>query len=303
MDQPIFDVDLYRYVARVSAKAVETKDYALQVTFVGNKNDKFITPFIMRSLKQAKSSTKYLGIDMYADKSSSPNSLRKKIVGLFPTLIIGEDAFAVKSKNAEDGSGILPYIEDNNKQFDLPNEDAFLRFIAEKSGLKPEILGFDTGFQRVDDEVQKIADTIRSGSNARTTITSSRNIVQSLALDETFKALATILKKLEGPEETDGDKALKRIQSEFEEKRKSYTALKTEYVTEIEHMEHLTSENAKGTLDFNSFDAARVKSLFNKNRLEEQLIELQEYIKGDLSIKIRKKAEETESTNGKEKQA
>jgi hypothetical protein len=299
LDQPVFNVDIYRYVARVSARAVETKDFALQVTFVGNKDDIFITPFVMRSLKQAKSATKYLDIEMYMDRSSSPANIKKKLVQSFPTLIVADHGFPVKSKTSPDGT-VIPYIEDDKKQFDLIDESALMRFIAEKSGLKPEILGFDTGFQRVDEEVQKIAKSVRESTTLGTTPTTERDLLASLGLDAAFKALTTQLEKAGDWKADDAERTLKKFHGELEEKRKQYTALKTEYVTEIQHMEHLITENNKNRLDFDTFDAARVKSLFNKNGIEEQLVELQELVKGELTQSIAKYVETATKPSTKE---
>lgn len=287
IDQPIFNVDTYRYVGRIAARPVESEGYSVKTIFVGKKDDIFISPFMSRALRKAKGATRYLELEMYVDPSSAPPNVKSKVVKSFPTLILQKESFAIRSKNSADGTSIIPYIDDDGEQFELADETALIRFIARESGLKPEILGFETGFQRVDDEVQKIAETVRESAAPETSSTSTRNLIEVLGLDLAFKNLTVELDKQGDWKAEDADKTLKRLRSELEEQRKAYTLLKTEHNTELEHLQSLIEENKKGRLDFDKFDAARVKSLFNKNDIEEKLVEIQENVKGDLTSRIR----------------
>jgi len=286
--QPLFDVEIYKYVGRVSAQTVEMKDYALNVVFVGKKDDQFVSPFMQRALKRGTSATKYIRLEMYADARTSPKPIREKVVGGFPTLIIDKEAYAVKSKVDEATGKIQVYIEDKTGAFNLGSEKEVVLFLSKKSGLKPDILGLATAFQPVDREIGQISERIKASAKA-----TEVDFLKSLGLEQVLQGIEQGLKsaKLQDLPEQSREK-LKKALGELEEEKESYRALKIEYEVAQEELTSLKRDFEKGLVEHGTYDAARVRAITNQKKVEQQLVELQARVKAELTTKAKELANE-----------
>jgi hypothetical protein len=272
---PKFHVDIYKFVGSVSAKSVEVADYKLSVDFIGKKDDRFVTPFIQKSLKHAKAQVKHLELEMYNDAVTSPKPMRRKIIGTFPTIILEEKSYAVKSKTDETGK-ITVFIDENGTPFVLNDENSILLFLAKKSKLKPEIFGYDTAFQPVDQEIKNISNRIKESAEV-----GEEDFLQNLGLNQFFEKNDSTINSLKKTHNYDRDTV-----EEFNKKLKVYKGLKIEYETVLEHQEIIQKEFEKQTIPFDMFNATQVKSIMHKKELELQLVDLQNKVKSELMPKV-----------------
>jgi hypothetical protein len=294
--EPIFDVEIYKYVGRVNAQSVEVKDYKLSVAFVGKKDDQFVTPFMNRSLTAAKKETKYIHLEMFTDPRTAPKQLRSKVIGAFPTLIIEDTSYPVKSKIDEESGKITVYIEDNKEEFPLTNENDTLSFISRKSGLKPEIMGISTAFQPVDSEIQKVSNRI-----AESTIKGGPDFLESLGLNSALEELETKLSSIK--EDKLGENQTKKLKAAKEAvagRKSKYAELKIEFEVSTEDLEKLEQDFQKKRITHDMYETQRVRALTNRKTLQQQLIDLQSKIKGSLAQEIGALVKELSIEEGKE---
>jgi hypothetical protein len=114
-------------------------------------------------------------------------------------LVIGDSAFAVRLKSAEDGTNFI-YIDDEGKEFPVRDEKDIVVFLSKKSGLKPEILPDATVFDSVDKmdrEIREITGRIKENVSEET---KEEDLIKSMGFDDAIGSL-------EGrPEAREGDR-------------------------------------------------------------------------------------------------
>lgn len=283
LGQPIFDVEVYKYVGKVAAQTIEAKDYSSSIQFIGQKEDRFITPFMMKALKTATAQTKYIKLELYSDPNTAPKSLINKVIEQFPTLIIGENAYAVKSRISETGK-IQVYIKEGTNELLLNSEDDIEPFIFRKVGLKPEILGTATGFQSVDKEIREISNKIDESAKPQ-----KIDLLENLKLDDTFEELELKLKPLKEAKLADElNRELIKIDEKLKEMKEDYRALKREYDVEQDELENLSKEREENKIEFDVYRVHRMRCMRNVKRIEQEIIDIQANVKRDLVGKIRK---------------
>src|SRR2546426_9083078 len=85
----------------------------------------------------------------------------------------------------ETASGKLRlYIAEGEGRVEIRTPDDLGRFLIERSGVKPEILGLDTAFVPVDQEVQRISAKVSGGADVK-----PGNLLLELQIGETLEKL------------------------------------------------------------------------------------------------------------------
>lgn len=282
LGQPIFDVEVYKYVGRVSAQTVEVKDYSLEVVFIGKQGDKFVTPFMNRGLTQAKKDLTYLHLEMYSDPRTAPKPLQRKMVGTFPTLIVDDKPYAVKGKIDEaTGEGVV-HVADADGDFEFENEEEVTNFLNKKSSLKPEILGVTTAFHSVDKEVKQISKLIKDDATA-----SGTDFMKKLDIESALEKLENTIKSVDSKSlDVEGTRKLKSLVTAVEERKNKSRELRVEYEVTDEDLGDLEKKLQKKLITFDQYETEKVKALTNRKSIEIELIKLQTAVKQELQVRI-----------------
>lgn len=282
---PLFDVEIYKHFGRVSAKGVESKEY-LNVVFIGSAVDQFIGPKMNKFLTKAVQEFKTIKLAPYADARSAPTAVRSKVVGNSPTLVIGDSAFAVKLKSAEDGTNFI-YIDDESKEFRVGDEKDVVVFLSKKSGLKPEIMGEATVFESVekmDKEIRDISSRIKENVSEEA---EEIGLVKSIRLDEAIESLEeslNSLRKKDLPEAVAAE--AKSADRELAAAKKSYSGLKVDYEVATGELKNLEKKFDRKQITMDQYEVERWKTLRSRGLTKEELIDLQTRIKGDLTSRV-----------------
>ena len=284
---PVFNVEIFKYVGLVSAQSVEVADYSVEVVFVGRKGDHFISPFIQRALRKTKESAKFMKLSMYSDSSSAPEHFKDRIVGGSPTIFIGDQPYSVKSKSDINTGEIQPFIADGaQSEFALATEEDLALFIIRKSSLKPDILGFGTAFQSVDEELSHISSSILSSAKTNQDV-GSGDFIAKLGMDETVDALECSLTSLRVDELSEQHvRDYRSIQRELGDFKKDYRSQKSEFEAIAESLRRLEVDYSKNTITYDLYNVTRFKYITDRKTHEQSLMDLQERLKGDLYNRV-----------------
>jgi len=294
--QPLFDVEIYKYVGRVTAQTVEVKDYVLTVAFIGKKDDQFITPFMNRALKRAKTATKHVQLEMYADPRTSPKALKEKVVGAFPTLIVDGEPYPVKTKIDQETGAVQAYIDDEAGAFNINSKNDVLSFLSKKSGLKPEILGLTTAFQPVDHEIKKISQRVKESAKVGET-----DFLKYLGLENIFQRLEDRLGSVKRQGlSNELQQKMKAARAQLDEEKDKYQKLKVEHEVTQDDLRKLDDNLEKKMITFETYEVSRMRSLTNWKKIEQELVNLQARVKGDLTNKIEELLSDASVKQGRE---
>jgi hypothetical protein len=291
--EPRFEVDMFRYMGRVSAKAVESETN-LDVAFVQAQGDQIVSPSFARMLRKAVSQLMGVDLKVYAEPRSAPKPLKSKMADARPHLFIGEGGvFSLGSEIGKAGSRL--FLESDGKTSEIRKEGDLTRFIVEHSGVRPEIFGSDTAFRPMDDEVAKIGMKLAEGAS-----TELFDVIGSLKIEQELDRMSKEIGKLsDGVDET-RTSAVSIFKTRLAEQRDKWIALKSGYEAAVEEMEHLTRDYDRKRMTYEAYDVRRFQAVREKKAIERDLVELQSYVKGELGRELAKLVEESKVARGEE---
>jgi hypothetical protein len=281
---PLFDVEIFKHFGRVSARGVESKEY-LNVVFIGATGDQFIGPKMSKVLLKAVQEFKTIKFVPYADQRAAPIAVRTKAIKNLPTLVIGDSAFAVRLKSAEDGTNFI-YIDDEGKEFPVRDEKDIVVFLSKKSGLKPEILPGATVFDSVDKmdkEIREITGRIRENVSEE----KEEDLIKLMGLDDAIGGIEASLASLKKGDLAGGIAAeVKDVDREVAAAKKDYNGLKVEYEIATDELTNLEKKFNKKQITMEQYEVERWKTLRSRGLTKEELIDLQARVKGMLTSQM-----------------
>lgn len=271
--EPTFDVDFFRYLGRVSAKPV-TQPNQVEVVFVGAPNDEIVSPHFARLLKRAKSSLPGVSLQLMLDLRSVGQKYKARLTTSQPFLFVGSDQVFPITMEALAGTPRI-FIGEGAGKVEIKDEEDLLRFLVEKAGTKPEILGTDTAFQPVDQEVRRISAKVSSGTEVR-----PRNLLDDLRIGESLETLEKQLSDLKQPAGEEPPAEIRLVEGEMEKLKRQWVDLKSQYEAVSEEMTHLREDLDQKRVTYDTFSVERFKSVNHRKKLENDLVELQEQVRG-----------------------
>ncbi|MHB1868021.1 MAG: hypothetical protein ACYCPP_03650 [Nitrososphaerales archaeon] len=297
-DEPNFEVQIYKYFGRVSAKGIESPE-SVAVAFLGKEDDSFIGPKMNKELTKAVKEFKSMKFELYKTAKSAPGSLRSKVVGNFPTLIVGDQAFAVKLKISEAQTNYI-YIEDNDKEITVSDEKDLVVFLSKKSGLKPDILGSGTAFESPEKMGREARDISNRINENATSAGKEVNLIETLGLDDAvdqlFKLLESCKKKKLAVE---FDEEEKDIETKLTAVQTRYHTFKVEYESSVEEIKNLDQQFEKSVITPDNYQVQRFKLQNAKTKAKDELVDLQKTVKSELSARVADLTNKIQSKLGK----
>jgi hypothetical protein len=282
---PLFDVEIYKHFGKVSAKGVESKEY-LNVLFIGGIGDQFIGPRMVKVLNKAVQEFKFIKFVPYKDPRAAPATVRTQAINNSPTLVIGDNAFAVKLKAAEDGTNFI-YIDDGGNDFPITDEKDIVVFLSKKSGLKPDILRTATAFdsvERMDREIRDISKTIMGNVSEGAM---EVELIESIGLDEAIGNLEQSLNLLKKRRLSDNMVAeVKDMERELVSAKKDYSRLRVDYEVASNELSNIEEKWKSNQITFEQYEVERWKILRSQGLTREKLVNLQANVKGVLTSRI-----------------
>lgn len=292
---PLFDVEIYKHFGRVSAKGVESKEY-LNVQFIGSAGDQFIGPRMSKVLIRAVREFKAIKFVPYADPRAAPTAVRTRAVKNSPTLVIGDSAFAVKLKSAEDGSNFI-YIDDDGKEFPVRDEKDIVVFLSKKSGLKPDILPTATVFdsvERMDREIRDISGRIMGNVSEEA---KEEDLIKSIGLDDAIGSLEGSLNSLKKGDLPEGmAEEVKDAEKELVSAKKDYSKLKVDYEVASDELKNVEKKFDRKQITMDQYEVERWKTLRSRGLTKEDLVDLQARVKGALTSQVAALVSKSQST-------
>ena len=301
---PFFDLDVFRYVGKVGGRHAETGGYALKAVFVGKKELPVSSVFIKGASTVARN-TGMVAFSSYESYFSAPKEIRAKITKDAPYLIIENDVYEVKVK-VEKGTAIVPYIEEEKETFEFRDEKSVALFLLKRMKVKPKIIGSETGFEYVDNEIKNFSPKIgvedKAGGKAEETFG-----IESLGIEETLGRLLKKLDELDSPELPEElQKLLKKNKKTVEGAQHRYEYSKARYEAIEQEMGMLQKERLEGSIDEDKFLSTRTKRLTALKLMKTEFVNLQQEVKSEILgdanefLKQVRKTQRREKANAKE---
>jgi len=279
VEDPRFEVDLFRYIGRVAAKAIETKT-RVNVIFVQADGDRMVSPSFARMLRRAVSGLKEVEPRIYADTRSAPSSLKERMMDARPHLFIGDSrVFALGSELAKTGPRL--FLESEGKSEEIRKDEDLARFVVEHSGVKPEIFSNDTVVRPADEEIAKIGKRFSDEATDE-----PNDVIAALRVDRELDRLLEQVKRLTNGVDAIPSTTVARITSELKDKRNKWMELKSAHEAIVEEMKHLQRDFKGKRVNYDTYSVQRFMNIENRKSIERELVELQTYIKGDLRRKV-----------------
>lgn len=281
LGHPHFDIDVYRHVGKVGGRHSEIGKYSMKVVFIGKERMPISSVFI-KGVSKASQQSGVIDFRSYESYFKAPKEIREKITKDSPYLIIDEEIHKIIPKIDSKSGEIFSLIKEGKNDIKLEIADDVARYVLKKVKIKPEVIGSETAFGRVDEEIETIASELKEEA-----VETKTDLVTLLGVEDILKGL---FKKLEGlatyelPKEIERQK--KRHWTLLEKLQKEFTSLKVKYEVQEEELAKLEKDHIEEMIDEDKYRSLRMKRLTASKMIRTEMVELQKELKQETANKI-----------------
>lgn len=283
LGRPTFEAEIYKKIGEISGKPQEASGYALPVTFVGKKGDHFITPFLIRALKEVQGRIPYIQTAIFSQHAEAPKELRTNLDPEKVYLIIGKQMYVVDTGFDEASKQPYAFICDDKKEIPFQTVEDVSRFLFSKIELEPRIYLSDTIFWEVDKFIESIKDKVsKTGSDEKV------NILKELIIEKLIEDLREELEKIDRESLSETHKSVyDKIKQSFDNLIKEFNAKKSLYEAELDIVASLDKDMDRGETPYETIVVQRRKSFRNLRELESDLVTIQVKLKKQIETELR----------------
>lgn len=274
-----FDIDVFRHIGKIGGKPTDSQGYTLKVVFIGKESASVSTVFI-KGISEVAKNTGMIDFKPYESYLAAPKEVRDKINREFPYLIVGDDVYAIKIK-VDNASKITAFVEDDSKIIEFNAVEDVALFILKKIPIKPQIIGSETAFEPVDQEITRFSAEIRGNTHEEKR--SDIFNIASLGIDSfLLKTAKKFLEKEPIALSPEASKKLVKQKQVIEEFRQKYDTMKTNYEVTTQEIDSLEKERNDGIIEEDSYRCTKKRRLLALAALRTQLINTQQEINSEL---------------------
>jgi hypothetical protein len=278
--EPYFDIDVFRHIGKIGGKPTESKGLTLKVVFVG-KEDVPISTIFIKGVSEAVKNTGMIDFKPYESYTTAPKEIRDKITKTLPYLLIGDEVYKIKVK-VDEAYKVTSFIEDSNQTFEFNSENDVALFLLKKIPFKPQIIGSETAFEPVDQEILQFSTKIIGNMELKKEKQNTFD-VPSLGIDS---FLIKVSKKFAEVDKTDLiaelSKKFQKQQDAVEAFRQNYERIKTNYEVTLLELDQIEKERNEGIIEEDSFRCTKKRRLLALTTLRSELIKVHQEMQNEV---------------------
>lgn len=283
VNEPLFEVDLFKYAGKLGGRYVEVGDYALEVVLIGREGT-HIAPLFTRGISHVATATKLVRLKTYESFKQAPENIRAKITPDAPFLILDGNPMEIKITIDEEKNIVIPFVEKGKQRITFETQDSVESFILGQIELKPKIRKSGTIFQLVDDELRKIQTRIQKDAHEG----EEPDLLKSLRLKSLLTDLESKLQQIDVKKLSKIEKeTFQNYSKQLEKWDEKYTKMSREWEGLRADIRETKRDMKSGEITYEQFSTIRVRRSKALKSIEQNLIDIQEEFKRDLPNQIK----------------
>jgi len=277
IENPVFDVDVFKYIGKVGGKYVEVGEYALQVHFIG-KEGTHISPLFIRGIKKVASDTNLIKFRFFDSYSMAPEEIKQIITSDSPYLVIDDKPIEIKLKLNEENMTIVPFLEKNGVKIEFEDQASIESYILREISLRPDIIKSGTFFQYSDTELKKIEDRITQHALE----IDEQNLLEKLNIEDILKEMEEKIENIKKEELSDiNKKSYDKYTRLLKRLNEKYNNLCREWEIPSEDILKIQKDFEAGYIQYEEFSVLRVRRSTALRKIRQELIDFQEDLKNE----------------------